>query len=115
VTCCDQVGVRFGPGQQERDGAGVKRGILPGGPGEVPGMDGEVGSQLQDILLPGGIAERKVCTVHSRAPGCATTTCACSLDETSNPGQDVAVEPVADLIDRQPFEIGGTQRCPDSK
>ena len=55
-----QAGVSFGPGKQQGGGAEVERVVLPGGPGEVPGVDGEIGGQLYDVFLPGGVAEGQV-------------------------------------------------------
>ena len=56
----------FGPGKQQCDGAGVERVVLPGGPGQGPAVDGEVGGQLDDVLQPGGVAEGQV---HGPAEG----------------------------------------------
>jgi len=48
--------------------AWVEGGVLRGGPGEVPGVYGEVGGQLHDVLLPGGVAEGKVHGPLKRSP-----------------------------------------------
>jgi hypothetical protein len=96
--------------EQERDGAGVEHGVLPGGPGQVPGVDGEVGGQLHDVLLPGGVAKGKVhgplegarlrhhrvCLLHCRGQQ--------SRPRRGVVAHEVAAEPAAGLLDRQAFE-----------
>ena len=58
---------------------------MPGGLGRVLGVDGEVGGQLHDVLVPGGVAERQV---HGPLEGsrCATAACASAIAEVSNRG-----------------------------
>ena len=97
-------------GSSSATARGVERVVLPSGPGEVPGVYGEVGGQLHDVLLPGGVAEGQV---HGPLEGCRLRHYRVCLihrgGQQSRPrrsvvAHEVALEPVADLLDRQAFE-----------
>ena len=110
---------------RSREAAARRRGVecvvLPGGPGEVPGVYGEVGGQLYDVLLPGGIAEGQV---HGPLEGSRLRhRRVCLLyrgRQQSRPRRGVVAHEVASNRSPtcsivRPSNSGGTQRCSYSR